>query len=454
MADDSDLGIRRRQQFELENSSKDDKLNLLINMVVSGKVHIETDTDDKLKIVYGDEKVRHLAHVDVSSAHTIQKGKNEDDMKKRVEVCLEMIEAIKAKRAPSGVAVSLSAQGDYREDIEFRNLQEVLGSGSLAGKVMVVEDIKTGSVHAMKTVMLSEFCTNEIRCWVDLDGSDSFPSLYLFRLDGRKVVFHMEKLESSVVMDDIIKENIWRLKEQRPDLVRPFSLFVFHDLLSTLKEMHDKNWTHNDLHSGNVMLTKDTMSVKVLDFGMAKPLRGELNFNKQGLKNDILSVIRLFCALYIGEDFSDNFQLQKSMKSGNVRETIEQAQQLSKEERRELFELVKLTYDVACYESQEGYGDPTFVMEKIKDSCNPKDKNKVMKMAAAVLFPEIWENDVVLHAKQGDDVADGFCDVPDAGIAAAVVPMAQVLPCIQDIDIEAVADTLPDDILDKLTLRH
>lgn len=71
---------------------------------------------------------------------------------------------------------------------------------------------------------------------------------------------------------------------------------------------------------GNVMLTKDTMSVKVLDFGMAKPLRGELNFNKQGLKNDILSVIRLFCALYIGEDFSDNFQLQKSMKSGNVRE--------------------------------------------------------------------------------------------------------------------------------------
>lgn len=48
--------------------------------------------------------------------------------------------------------MSLSAQGDYREDIEFRNLQEVLGSGSLAGKVMVVEDIKTGSVHAMKTV--------------------------------------------------------------------------------------------------------------------------------------------------------------------------------------------------------------------------------------------------------------------------------------------------------------
>lgn len=26
-----------------------------------------------------------------------------------------------------------------------------------------------------------------------------------------------------------------------------------------------------------------------------------------------------------------------------------------------------------------------------------EDKNKVMKMAAAVLFPEIWENDVVLH---------------------------------------------------------
>lgn len=39
--------------------------------------------------------------------------------------------------------------------------------------------------------------------------------------------------------------NIWR---QDPTLFRPFSLYVFHGLLLAVHTMHQKEWTHRDLH--------------------------------------------------------------------------------------------------------------------------------------------------------------------------------------------------------------
>ena len=49
-------------------------------------------------------------------------------------------------------------------------------------------------------------------------------------------------------MDDIIDEHMHALRQKEPKLVRPFSLCVFHSLLNVVKEMHDKNWAHRDLH--------------------------------------------------------------------------------------------------------------------------------------------------------------------------------------------------------------
>jgi hypothetical protein len=42
------------------------------------------------------------------------------------------------------------------------------------------------------------------------------------------------------------------IRTQDPDLVRPFSLYVFHGLLSAVHTMHQKGWTHRDLH-GNFL---------------------------------------------------------------------------------------------------------------------------------------------------------------------------------------------------------
>lgn len=43
-------------------------------------------------------------------------------------------------------------RGQYRENIEFEKTKEVLGSGNLAGDIVVVKDKVTGCEHALKTV--------------------------------------------------------------------------------------------------------------------------------------------------------------------------------------------------------------------------------------------------------------------------------------------------------------
>lgn len=78
--------------------------------------------------------------------------------------------------------------------------------------------------------MISEFSTDEVRAWVDLGESESFPSLYLFRLEGNKVVFHMEKVENG----EMIVECWSRLLQLRRTLIKEHPderPFLFSDLL-------------------------------------------------------------------------------------------------------------------------------------------------------------------------------------------------------------------------------
>jgi hypothetical protein len=50
-----------------------------------------------------------LSHVNKSETHAIQTGKDDKDVQMKVKVCLEMIDAIKRERAPSGVVIDKSA---------------------------------------------------------------------------------------------------------------------------------------------------------------------------------------------------------------------------------------------------------------------------------------------------------------------------------------------------------
>ena len=68
------------------------------------------------------------------------------------------------------------------------------------------------------------------------------------------------------------------------------------------------------------MLTQDSMTLKVLDFGRVRKLRQDIDFNHDALKNDILNTIRLFCGLYIGQDFKNSIVLEEEIKHDTLRQ--------------------------------------------------------------------------------------------------------------------------------------
>ena len=65
--------------------------------------------------------------------------------------------------------------------------------------------------------MISAFSADEVRAWVDLGESESFPSLYLFRLEGNQVIFHMEKLENGEIAVEFSSSVSAQRKKDHPN---------------------------------------------------------------------------------------------------------------------------------------------------------------------------------------------------------------------------------------------
>lgn len=60
-----------------------------------------------------------------------------------------------------------------------------------------------------------------------------------------------------------------------------------------------------------VQETDQKLSLKVLDFGKANPLRGE-SYDLRGEQDDIYQVIRLFSAIYVGDEFESAKHMKDS----------------------------------------------------------------------------------------------------------------------------------------------
>ena len=119
-------------------------------------------------------------------------------------------------------------------------------------------------------VLISTFSTDEVRAWVDLGESESFPSLYLFRLEGNKVVFHMEKLENGemavefsprVFLHRQRKSTLMKDHLQETTLVKDHpqktTLMKHHPQKTTLKKDHHAKTTLIKGHPQKTTLLKD-----------------------------------------------------------------------------------------------------------------------------------------------------------------------------------------------------
>ncbi|XP_067665921.1 uncharacterized protein [Haliotis asinina] len=425
--DDTDA---RTGPSPIDKLSSTTRLNLdsMIDNLASGEATLERDEKGKVTVVYKDtRKSPLLSYVDKSKSNVIHVSKSDKDRQNQVEVCLELIDFIKTNRAPKGVdfdqtKVKLSSTGKYREGHEFTKLLKgILGKGATAGDIVVVKDTKTGTEHAQKTVMISDFRKDEVRAWVDLqelklEGEALCPALVCFYLQDNEIFFHMEKLDRAITLRDVIDSHMQKIRDEEPSLVRPFSLYICHGLLSAVSLIHDKNWTHEDLHAGNVMVQEKNhkLYLKVLDFGKAHPLRGE-SYNLRGEQDDIYQIIRLFSAIYVGDEFESAKDMKDSYKQSELIET------LSADDKKEMFQLIDALLCVAESKQKQKMGD---ALKELETKMESTDIHDMLKKVAAILFREsdyksLHEEDLGVKSDEGEDVCDSVTDLSER---AASIP--------------------------------
>lgn len=387
-------------------------LNVLLEKLQTQEAFIGEDEKGRPVIEYNRKQ---QLYWDASNANKIAKPKTDEDLQQKTAAVLEMIDFMKKHKPPSGITYNATKTspnaGYYREGKEFEVTEEILGKGTFAGDIMVVKDKVTGSKNALKTILISVFRKEEILAWVDINDTDICPALYLFKLEGNKIHIHMEILENAITLRDIIDEHMPKLRNENPELVKPFSLCIFHDILDTVQKMHDKGWTHRDLHAGNIMVQKQddvSVKVKVLDFGLAGSLHDEKDGMK-GFRTDIAEIVRKFSALYTGEEFDNETDLQKNWK--DKMNMMTDGLRMSKEDKIELFHLIDSALQIVSPMGVQGFKEE--VKQKLNDLNMEKDS--IMRKVIQILFPKEGKK-----VSTSDSMAGGDGNVLDSGQAEGV----------------------------------
>jgi serine/threonine protein kinase len=53
---------------------------------------------------------------------------------------------------------------------------------------------------------------------------------------------------TAVTLSEVIDVHMNTIRQTNAALMKPFSLSVFHNILSIVQTMHEKGWSHRDLH--------------------------------------------------------------------------------------------------------------------------------------------------------------------------------------------------------------
>ncbi|BFZ19990.1 hypothetical protein BsWGS_23029 [Bradybaena similaris] len=288
----------------------------------------------------------------------------------------------------------ISLGGENTEAADgFIKVGRVLGKGNSSGEVIVVKDRVTEKEVAYKTILVSHFNGDEIRAWVRLGDEGKAPKLYHFRLVDGNVEVSMEPL-SGLTVEEVTTTDWWiRLYEQGHGIIEKLSLCVLDDLLGIYDRL--KPYSHSDLHAGNVIL-ENSMAVKLIDFGKATNLL-KLEPLERGmtLRNDLVGIIRIFCALYSGVDFNDLWDAKKQLSTNDLSQLSECMEHIPEASRKALFKIMSMLYDTVrdSNPNQEGFGDTSDVAKHIKPLL-PEDVEMFKKKVAVILFPEKYQIEV------------------------------------------------------------
>ncbi|XP_064605257.1 uncharacterized protein LOC135470323 [Liolophura sinensis] len=236
------------------------------------------------------------------------------------EFC-DFIDRIKHMKPPGGVVlkddmVTLGPLQRYREGIEFFIIPDVTLGKGLNATIRVLEDKGSMCRHALKSVMVNNFQSNEIRAMVALKDYQICPELYACRLYENEVSLYMEKLDNCVTLEEVIRQ--LPSIEHNPHHRFNFALYILLKLSKIVNTIHVCGWFHCDLHSGNVVMQRansNDVKLKVIDFGNAKGSRetSKSEDKVNASKSDVCNMLRQFCSLVLlGDWFEDLFDFEKN----------------------------------------------------------------------------------------------------------------------------------------------
>ncbi|XP_059151520.1 uncharacterized protein LOC131937854 isoform X1 [Physella acuta] len=362
----------------------DNEINLgnkrIAKLAYYGSVNIEEETG-KLKQISLNNPYEYSPK---EQSCTVQNIDIKKDKEAQINAVIKFIEYARDSKTPRGLVlnpakVSKVTCNKSPESSDFLQSGRSLGKGANA-EVFLVKDRQTGQDVALKTIMLARFQGDEIRAWIHLGEEGIAPELYHFEMVNNKVVMTMEPI-TGMTLQEVIDKNLL----EDPLDAAAFSYVVLEGLLNAFEKLKSKGYTHGDMHAGNVMVDQD-LSVKILDFGLARKLLHDPNQDSQCVKNDVVGIISMFCALYSGFDEKSLNYWQKLLEENDFESLSEYMTHLPMTQRQEMFAIMSKLFDTVRDKRQENFGDPTRVRDHF-----PEGFQEARKKLAVLLFPERYQ---------------------------------------------------------------
>lgn len=194
-------------------------------------------------------------------------------------------------------SIKPSKSNSYRENREFEEdntlnedtpLYKHLQENST---VRLVKDMVTGFTQICKTIIMSEFRSEEVEAMLSLPKVA--PELYVVSRDGEDVILHMELIEGKrldIVANYIKNEHMW-----------PLCLHIFSKILYAIRILMLKGLSHSDIHTKNIIIEvveEGKFRIRLIDYG------GASGYTINNLINDMRSLVATLLTLFTRNDFN------------------------------------------------------------------------------------------------------------------------------------------------------
>jgi len=171
---------------------------------------------------------------------------------------------------------SATSQSGRRYSQDFSPQTATIGRGGF-GFARACKAKKGGKETLVTKVIDRTF----VQTW-QVDGNGNLLEAKILKKLSHPAIVDVKELFSSpyyflIVMDFCTGEQLWTLVNCNPaGLPHPISCVIFKQVVEAMKYMHEQGVTHNDIKDENIIVEREDLRIKIIDFGSAVEEDGAL----------------------------------------------------------------------------------------------------------------------------------------------------------------------------------